>query len=58
MTTGKDATYGTPEMAYEITRLIKNNPFKNLIIMAGHEEGIISYGRSLKGAADEILKYV
>ncbi|MBN1156592.1 class II aldolase/adducin family protein [Candidatus Woesearchaeota archaeon] len=57
-TTDKEAEYGTPEMAHEIIRLIKNNPLGNLIVMGGHEEGIISYGKNLEEAAGVILNYV
>ena len=53
-TTKSDVLYGTPEMANEIKRLFKEsnvNAEKN-IVMGGHQEGIISFGKSL----DEALR--
>lgn len=46
--TPEDAKYGTPEMAEAISELVKNkNMTQNgIIIMKGHEEGIITFGRS------------
>lgn len=51
-TTRADVSYGTPEMAYEVKRLyeegaIKENP---VMIMAGHDEGIITFGKDLEEA--------
>ena len=51
-TTKKEVPYGTPEMANEITRLFNETDVKNqkIIVMAGHEEGILSFGASLEEA--------
>jgi len=51
-TTKKEVPYGTPEMANEITRLFNETDVKNqkIIVMAGHEEGILSFGASLAEA--------
>jgi len=54
-TTNKDAKFGTPEMASEIQKLIQDD--SGIIIMAGHEEGIITFGQSLKEAYNIIIKY-
>jgi ribulose-5-phosphate 4-epimerase/fuculose-1-phosphate aldolase len=49
--TSESAEYGTPEMAYEIMRLTKESlPDNGIIIMAGHEGGIISYGETPRNA--------
>jgi ribulose-5-phosphate 4-epimerase/fuculose-1-phosphate aldolase len=58
-TTGKTATYGTPEMAREITRLLKETDAieKKIIVMEGHEEGIITFGKSLDEAGKTLLEY-
>ena len=58
-TTSADVTYGTPEMALEIRRLIRENPDaeKQICIMAGHEEGIMSYGNSIGHAASVLLSH-
>lgn len=51
-TTKKEVPYGTPEMASEITRLFNETEVKTqkIIVMAGHEEGILSFGNSLEEA--------
>jgi class II aldolase/adducin N-terminal domain-containing protein len=51
-TTKKEVPYGTPEMANEITRLFNETEVKNqkIIVMAGHEEGILSFGTCLEEA--------
>ena len=56
-TTSSDVTYGTPEMAYEVMRLLKmkDRPSKQLLIMGGHEDGVLSYGNSLGQAATTLL---
>lgn len=55
-TTNKNILYGTPEMANEISRLalLKNN---KIIVMEGHEEGIIAYGKDLNEAGNVILDF-
>jgi L-ribulose-5-phosphate 4-epimerase len=57
-TTKYDVAYGTPEMAYEMIRLHKRNALADLgvIVMGGHQDGVIAFGRSLADAAGEILK--
>jgi len=51
-TSSKAVAYGTPEMAYEITRLFKVGDLqsKKILIMAGHEGGIVTFGRDLDEA--------
>ncbi len=58
-TTDKNCSYGTPEMAQELIRLSQENELKNLqiLVMAGHEEGIISFGKTLEEAGNILLKY-
>jgi len=48
-TTNPNIKYGTMEMAQEISNLIQNNP-KNIFIMGGHKDGIISFGENLEQA--------
>jgi len=57
-TTKDDVAYGTTEMAYEMIRLHKRNALADLgvIVMGGHQDGVIAFGRSLADAAGEILK--
>jgi len=56
-TTSKNAAYGTPEMAREIKRLFDETNFREIRVMAmaGHDEGILSYGTSLKDAGRRLL---
>ena len=56
-TTADDISYGTPEMAHEFERLFRDTDFAvdGVAVMAGHEEGIIAFGRSLEEAAQRIL---
>jgi ribulose-5-phosphate 4-epimerase/fuculose-1-phosphate aldolase len=59
LTTSPDILYGTPEMAMEIKNIARNiKPEQdNILIMGGHEEGIITWGNTLDDAGEIILKY-
>jgi ribulose-5-phosphate 4-epimerase/fuculose-1-phosphate aldolase len=48
----KAVAYGTPEMAYEIMRLFNASDVRtrNILVMAGHEGGIIAFGKNFKTA--------
>jgi L-ribulose-5-phosphate 4-epimerase len=56
-TTNKLVPYGTPEMAYEIGRLMTQpqTMLSKVIVMGGHEEGIIAFGKTVEEAAGAIL---
>lgn len=59
-TTKANIEYGTPHMALEVMRLASLNPVDQIhqaqiIIMAGHKDGIIAYGNSLKNAFDFLM---
>lgn len=51
--------YGTISMAHEIIRLYAETdmPNKQIMIMGGHKDGIISFGKSLDDAGYKMLKY-
>lgn len=54
--TTEDVPYGTPEMAFAIQKIVKEvNAASGLIVMAGHQDGILAYGSSLKEAVLRIL---
>lgn len=57
-TTSPGVSYGTPEMAHEFQRLYRDSEFasRGVAIMAGHDEGIVSFGRTLEEAATRILE--
>lgn len=55
-TTDTEATYGTPEMAYSIIDLIsKEKKANGILVMGGHQEGLMAYGRNGEEAMKEIL---
>jgi L-ribulose-5-phosphate 4-epimerase len=53
----EDAAYGTTDMAYEIIRLFKRSilPERKLLVMAGHQDGILSFGASMDEAGERIV---
>jgi len=56
-TTSAKIEYGTPEMANEINRLLAKTNLKEIkvLAMAGHEDGIIAFGKDLEEAANIFL---
>ena len=48
-TTSEAAEYGTPEIAYEIMKLLTHTDARTrkIIVMAGHEGGIVTFGKDL-----------
>lgn len=54
-TTPTNAEFGTPEIAYEIAKLIVQD--SGIMIMGGHPEGMITYGKTLEEAYEILLKY-
>ena len=57
-TTNPDCAYGTPEMAEEIIRLCHQpaTQAQKVIVMSGHEEGILAFGENLTSATDLVLE--
>ena len=57
-TTSKKAQYGTPELADEIERLIKETDLKEkkIFVTAGHSDGIFSFEENIQKAADILIK--
>ena len=57
-TTRAAAAYGTPEMALEIIRLLHESTVRReeqVLVMAGHREGLIAFGEDLAGAGERLL---
>jgi ribulose-5-phosphate 4-epimerase/fuculose-1-phosphate aldolase len=56
-TTSENISYGTPEMAREIKRLFKETALskEKIIVMGGHREGIISFGKDLEEAGSILI---
>ncbi len=57
-TSSKAVEYGTPEMAYEVARLFKLTDVQSrkILVMAGHEGGIIAFGRDLEEAFAVLMR--
>ena len=58
-TTDPNCAYGTPEMARELIRLCQQPQTKQqkIVIMSGHESGILTFGRDLTEASEVLLDY-
>jgi len=54
---GADIDYGTPEMAEAVEKLFRDTPVtrKKIFIMKGHEDGVVSFGRSLAEASQMMI---
>lgn len=52
--------YGTPEMAAEVRRLYAESDLsqKRIFGMAGHEDGVVTYGRTAEEAGFTMLAYL
>ena len=57
-TTSKAVEYGTPEMAYEIMQLFTrtNAQTRKIVVMAGHEAGILTFGKDLEEAFAVLMR--
>jgi hypothetical protein len=58
--TAEEVPYGTPEMAYEIKRLVvqENVLSQRILAMAGHEDGVIAFGSTFEEAIKPILALI
>lgn len=56
-TSGAQIPYGTPEMAREFQRLYRETVFAEggVAVMAGHDDGLIAFGRDVEEGARRIL---
>jgi hypothetical protein len=57
-TTSKAAEYGTPQLAYEIMQLFSrtNLQSRKIVLMAGHQGGILTFGRDLEEAFAVLMR--
>ncbi len=57
-TTNKNIEYGTPAMAKEIIRLFDETNLRTqkILVMSGHEEGVIAFGKNLNEAGNVLFK--
>jgi len=58
-TTSERVEYGTPQMAQEVQRLYRESylPLKKIVIMGGHEDGVISFGHDAEEAGTILLRF-
>lgn len=58
--THKDVSYGTPEMSAEVLRLFRETDVADAKIfsMAGHEDGIVTFGATAEEAGETLLRYL
>lgn len=58
-TTAPDVPYGTPEMAEEMKRLWRESRLAEigLCVMAGHEDGVVSFGRTAEEAGATLIRF-
>lgn len=57
-TSSEDVSYGTPDMANEIKRLFTETSLgvEKIMVMGGHQEGIIGFGKDLDEAGYVLLE--
>lgn len=58
-TTALSIEYGTPEMAQEVMRVFRETNVKKtkMFVMAGHEEGIVAFGRNFDDAFAVLMRH-
>lgn len=58
-TTRPEVPYGTPQMAEEMFRLFQQQDLthQKIIVMAGHEDGVLTFGESLAEAGEVLFQY-
>ena len=54
--TPPSASYGTPEMALAVADIARAQPQEAVVVMLGHDEGVLAYGPSI-GAAASLLSF-
>jgi len=56
--TSSSALFGTPEIAFEIkNQVLSTGKISDVIVMAGHKEGILFYGENLDQTGHLVLDY-
>lgn len=58
-TTRAEVPYGTPQMAREMSRLFEEEALgdRRILAMAGHEDGVLSFGENLEDAGRVLLAH-
>ena len=53
--TPPDAGYGTPALALAVKRLVKGLPAAGVIVMRGHQDGVLAYGATPEQAGQLLV---
>jgi L-ribulose-5-phosphate 4-epimerase len=53
--TAVEATCGTPRMASEVQQVVQSGPRRQLLVMQGHEDGVVAWGVSIEAAGLMLL---
>jgi len=57
--TSRHAAYGTPEMAAEIRQILQTGAARgNILVMGGHEDGVISFGETAAQAGRALCDWL
>lgn len=54
--TAAEAGYGTPAMADEVAALLSRQADGGVLVMGGHEDGVIAYGRDMETAGTRLME--
>ena len=55
--TSEQAAYGTPEIAEETVRLVRDaGAAQGIFVMAGHQDGVIAYGADIEPVRQLLLE--
>ncbi len=54
LSTPVKAAYGTPEMAKAVADTARDHPWEGILVMLGHDEGVLAYGPSIPAVASLI----
>lgn len=58
LVTAEEIPYGTPQMAAAVRQcLLQHNQYAGVLAMLGHEDGIVSWGRTLAEAESQLKQY-
>lgn len=57
--TSRNVSYGTPEMAAEFEAILNDSKARQrqIIVMGGHEDGIVSFGKNAEQAGQILISY-
>lgn len=54
----KEIAYGTPAMAKVVSAIAEKNPATGIIVMLGHQDGVMTYGSSPEEASWVVTRYL